>query len=682
MFEGEWLEVESEKTQIFYHDCQDLHYHSVLLSGKLRDILLSLHRNALKGSQNKEAENEIVDLENLSYTTDAMQSVVESFKSLSLHEMPSDMKSVMHTTSSVDSSSLGSYKAVNTAPIPGKKDKSPLFRFKTSWWRDILWKDRLTLAYLTYHTVTEILTRCNKIAEQNHNHCTLENLFRLSSLYNEVLALGAQDNKGVATFCRNTCPILQHPLRKLSVTKIIQVLAQSHAENCCHSLVNSLLDIYKPTDTHISVMDCNGMTTPDNSNSSIEIYEALTQHMTPPCVTSELPPVERVGAVGMKEIATLQTRRTCSPELERLLVEEEAHVSVLLSVAAHSAPHLLGSGGVKPSRTSGMPRVSKQVRTKVIEYYQQVLWGEVGAFSEHVLLWWRDGPLIGTLPPESCQLLCEWLRSVVSSGVVPELVVPAVHSLADGLGCHVTTTLWDQLFRQTLVQGHKFAYSADKEKGSVCGRLFADLLHQLVSLSNACEPMVPIDLLPTQALEDLPLVEQIPVLHRLDHSVHTARLWAANTARHLVNAWSVDAFFVITQTDISLCLTELQMLKLTDHKGFSEMHSEHVMVCAKMRSKLTSEIRDNIRKLKACVAPSSCCQMNASRAWQLFAAPSVLPTCTCASPNHTIGDTRLVHLLNLLVHMFKNILIVCSVRFLWQCHHFPLQCNRILVQQF
>lgn len=52
-------------------------------------------------------------------------------------------------------------------------------------------------------------------------------------------------------------------------------------------------------------------------------------------------------------------------------------------------------------------------------------------------------------------------------GVVPELVVPAVHSLADGLGCHVTTTLWDQLFRQTLVQGHKFAYSADKEKVTI-----------------------------------------------------------------------------------------------------------------------------------------------------------------------------------------------------------------------
>jgi hypothetical protein len=51
-------------------------------------------------------------------------------------------------------------------------------------------------------------------------------------------------------------------------------------------------------------------------------------------------------------------------------------------------------------------------------------------------------------------------------GVVPDFVVPALHSLADGLSCHVTTTLWDQLFRQTLVHGRKFAYSANREKVS------------------------------------------------------------------------------------------------------------------------------------------------------------------------------------------------------------------------
>jgi hypothetical protein len=65
-------------------------------------------------------------------------------------------------------------------------------------------------------------------------------------------------------------------------------------------------------------------------------------------------PVENVGAVVVDRIATLQTQLSCSSELEHALVEEEAHVSVLLSIAAYIAPHLLGSSGVKSSRTSGM----------------------------------------------------------------------------------------------------------------------------------------------------------------------------------------------------------------------------------------------------------------------------------------------------------------------------------------
>jgi len=60
--------------------------------------------------------------------------------------------------------------------------------------------------------------------------------------------------------------------------------------------------------------------------------------------------------------------------------------------------------------------------------------------------------------------------------VLPDLVVPAVHSLADGLCCHVSTTLWDQLFRLTLVHGRKFVYSADKEV-SKCW-------HEGISLNN------------------------------------------------------------------------------------------------------------------------------------------------------------------------------------------------------
>lgn len=76
--------------------------------------------------------------------------------------------------------------------------------------------------------------------------------------------------------------------------------------------------------------------------------------MTPPFVTTVLPPVENVGTTGLEEPTTLQIQHTYSSEFEYLLAEEEAHVSVLLSVAARSAPHLLGSGIVKRSRTSGI----------------------------------------------------------------------------------------------------------------------------------------------------------------------------------------------------------------------------------------------------------------------------------------------------------------------------------------
>ena len=76
--------------------------------------------------------------------------------------------------------------------------------------------------------------------------------------------------------------------------------------------------------------------------------------MTPPFVTSVLPPVENVGTTRVEETTTPQIQHTYSSEFEYLLAEEEAHVSVLLSVAARSAPHLLGSGIVKPSRTSGI----------------------------------------------------------------------------------------------------------------------------------------------------------------------------------------------------------------------------------------------------------------------------------------------------------------------------------------
>lgn len=86
----------------------------------------------------------------------------------------------------------------------------------------------------------------------------------------------------------------------------------------------------------------------------------------------------------------------------------------------------------------------------------------------------------------------------------------------------------------------------------------------------------------------------------LDHSVHTTRLWAVSETKKIANSWNMAAFFKVTHNDIVNCLSHLNMLRLTDYtteieKGGLDVHVE---VCAKMRSKLVSEVKENIEKLK------------------------------------------------------------------------------------
>lgn len=79
-------------------------------------------------------------------------------------------------------------------------------------------------------------------------------------------------------------------------------------------------------------------------------------------------------------------------------------------------------------------------------------------------------------------------------------------TLADALGVHVTSTSWDQHFRLALV-------AAKSTNSTETGKLFCDVLQDLVMLCNQCESTP--DWIIGAPLDELPLVEQIPVLHRL-----------------------------------------------------------------------------------------------------------------------------------------------------------------------
>ncbi|XP_039282810.1 coiled-coil domain-containing protein 142 [Nilaparvata lugens] len=284
------------------------------------------------------------------------------------------------------------------------------------------------------------------------------------------------------------------------------------------------------------------------------------------------------------------------PVLDSMLSREDLRLAPFLGTMSVTTPALLGPYAVKHTK-SGHVKIRAKVRLKICDYYRQVLWGEVGTYLEHILLWWGNAPL-GPQLPQHTNRLRNWLRNFFATNTLPELVRAPLQSLMDALCCHVTSTAWDLHFRRCLVAAahqnsrHKVNNSG---QGTWTGELFGELFAQLVAWSNSCEGSN----WTLEDLEQLPLVEQIPVLHRLDHSVHTARNWAASRARQLANDWSIDQFFRVTQSDVNQALSKLKELMTSSQVELLSVESSvHVTVCCKMRGKLVSEVKANISKLE------------------------------------------------------------------------------------
>lgn len=122
------------------------------------------------------------------------------------------------------------------------------------------------------------------------------------------------------------------------------------------------------------------------------------------------------------------------------------------------------------------------------------------------------------------------------------------------------------------------------------GRLWSELLHSLTTFSNNCDQNSTIP-------NELPIVEQIYILHRLDHSIHSMRLWAAAKAKALCTDWSMSQFFQVVQNDINQCLDQIKSLRVPNLVPTDPFEVE-VQVNVALRAKLVSEVKVNICKLK------------------------------------------------------------------------------------
>lgn len=91
---------------------------------------------------------------------------------------------------------------------------------------------------------------------------------RISSSFNELISLKYDlFNESTSILCNNTCPYLMFPIRKITVTKLLQILALNRAEICCHKLIDCLLETYKVYEHNLDDNDDN-----NSDSSSMEIY--------------------------------------------------------------------------------------------------------------------------------------------------------------------------------------------------------------------------------------------------------------------------------------------------------------------------------------------------------------------------------------------------------------------------
>ncbi|XP_066260472.1 coiled-coil domain-containing protein 142 [Euwallacea similis] len=481
----------------------------------------------------------------------------------------------------------------------------PLLLKKFNVFKELLRKVKLQLCYILQSFICDI--SCHFLL---FGDAFLTFTLRLSNSYNNLLTLDAtfslSDNSN--SVCNNTCPYLRFALRKFSVTRFLQILSNQRTEYCCHNLIDCLLEAYK---MHEILEEDNS-----SDNSSVEIYMALTRHLSPPADLSRRNDKnEDTSLVTTDHVGSFMS-------LEKMISEEESNVIIILKQTQKVAPMMLGKDlRALGETTNGKSKIDSKITQKVLDYYEQILWTEVGNYLEHVILWWASSPL-SSRPPRSSQHLREWINNFAPSAEVPPVILAALLNLADALGVHITYTLWDQCFRQALV-------AAKKTGNQETGKLFCNVIQELVALCNLYE--VTSDWTTGAPLNELPLVEQIPVLHRLDHTLHTTRLWAISECRKIAGSWNVKDVFAITHSQITNCLTQLSNLRLADHtvaieKGGMEVHVE---VCALMRSKLVSEVKENIQQLKdspkeciSCLA-SICKIINLANLQMIFPAKSL-----------------------------------------------------------
>ncbi|XP_059621135.1 uncharacterized protein LOC132264825 [Phlebotomus argentipes] len=464
--------------------------------------------------------------------------------------------------------------------------------------RATLKRRHFQLIFIVQHMIRLML------GESHHTDVILDGALLLCTLHNdttEQLAQSAKQNEGAAV-CSNTFAGLMSQPRKIDMGAILQTLSKRRSEQCCLALIGCLLATCR---VEMSVPSA------ESDTSSVEILRALTSHLQSPLGganspsrrAATIPPSDSEDPSGKffdnLALEMQQSHAQLEPEgnllLERLIGDEENFQASILLKCLKLCPSAFDK------------QSSKEDMVKWINRGTRNLWTQVGSTLEHVVLWWSSAPL-ACQPPSHTKYLRDWLL-MIQPDDAPEPILSTLRGLGETLTMYVTTTTWDRQFRLALVSSMlpiDFSFDhcpeflpqnaiavAQRTAGSVAGSLWCDVLSTLTTFSNSCDQgTIP---------NELPLVEQIPILHRLDHSIHSMRLWAAEKAKALCADWNMKMFFRVVHRDVGSCLEHLRDLRVPQLVPPDPLEV-HIQVCVSLRAKLVSEIKINIEKLKQTAA--------------------------------------------------------------------------------
>uniref|UniRef100_A0ABD2W733 ATP-dependent DNA helicase n=1 Tax=Trichogramma kaykai TaxID=54128 RepID=A0ABD2W733_9HYME len=140
--------------------------------------------------------------------------------------------------------------------------------------------------------------------------------------------------------------------------------------------------------------------------------------------------------------------------------------------------------------------------------------------------------------------------------------------------------------------------SIGKFTGTNTGGKFVNNFNFLTSMSNKFRSNIndSRNLVKT----NIPVEDQIIVMHRLDHSIHIFRLWVIQETRIIAKSWSLKIFFLITKFDVVHCVSFLTQLKihLDQFDAYAKITNVQLYANTKMRAKIHLEIIENMQLLE------------------------------------------------------------------------------------